>query len=298
MRFIRQRWDHRRMLNLAHKCVKMPQKFVFTVAERKTMCQQFAPCPNVQKGQTVLLLDSEEESDLEDEEYDSDYSDAGLIDAVKKGIKRLVVRRAETEPPGNLVYENTSTPRGLAMIIENSEFDNLPRRDGSQADFDKMCQLLRGLGYRIGSRRKVTAREMMQFMDEFAGRPEHEAAHRWTFLANEDQGVHVHHTRDDRAGPSTRRDSSPRQRSRSRQSGPMLREPINKDYLIALSTAPNYVSLRDVTLGSRFIQSLAAVFAEHAADDDILRLMIRVYAMVSRYKKWKPNKMADSAKGE
>uniref|UniRef100_A0A183BQS9 CASPASE_P20 domain-containing protein n=1 Tax=Globodera pallida TaxID=36090 RepID=A0A183BQS9_GLOPA len=124
--------------------------------------------------------DSEEESDLEDEEYDSDYSDAGLIDAVKKGIKRLVVRRAETEPPGNLVYENTSTPRGLAMIIENSEFDNLPRRDGSQADFDKMCQLLRGLGYRIGSRRKVTAREMMQFMDEFAGRPEHEAAHSLT----------------------------------------------------------------------------------------------------------------------
>uniref|UniRef100_A0A914I1D2 Uncharacterized protein n=1 Tax=Globodera rostochiensis TaxID=31243 RepID=A0A914I1D2_GLORO len=165
------------------------------------------------------------------------------------------------------------------MIIENSLFDDLPRRDGSQSDFNVMCQLLRGLGYQcrvcgydtwrvrftVRHRRPYSKPSQVRGKAQFAKLPKFE----W-------QTENVHYS--SVPGASTRRDSLPQRRDGSCQR-PVLRETINKDYLIALSTAPNYLSLRNLTLGTRFIQSLAAVFAEHAADDDILRLMIRVNAM-------------------
>lgn len=45
----------------------------------------------------------------------------------------------------------------LALIICNTDFDNLPRRSGAEADIRNMKMLLTGLGYSVDVREKLNA---------------------------------------------------------------------------------------------------------------------------------------------
>uniref|UniRef100_A0A183C7R9 CASPASE_P10 domain-containing protein n=1 Tax=Globodera pallida TaxID=36090 RepID=A0A183C7R9_GLOPA len=101
-----------------------------------------------------------------------------------------------------------------------------------------------------------------------------------------DHGVHVRESVGRSAGTSDgRRRNSPRRRSRERhhQSHEILvRVPKNKDMMLAFSTAPHHVSIRNPRKGTCFLQSVAAVIAEHCHDTDLLRLMLCVNDMFSQ----------------
>ncbi|XP_058518304.1 caspase-13-like [Ochotona princeps] len=61
----------------------------------------------------------------------------------------------------------------LALIICNTDFDNLPRRAGADADIRNMKTLLTGLGYSVDVRENLNALDMATELKAFADRPEH-----------------------------------------------------------------------------------------------------------------------------
>lgn len=50
-----------------------------------------------------------------------------------------------------------STRTRLALIICNTEFDHLPRREGADVDLREMRLLLQGLGYTVKEKENLTA---------------------------------------------------------------------------------------------------------------------------------------------
>lgn len=52
----------------------------------------------------------------------------------------------------------------IALIICNTEFENLPRRDGADVDIRNMKMLLEGLGYSVDVKENLTALVMSVIM--------------------------------------------------------------------------------------------------------------------------------------
>ncbi|XP_005346823.1 caspase-1 [Microtus ochrogaster] len=76
----------------------------------------------------------------------------------------------------------------LALIICNTEFDHLPRRDGADVDLREMRLLLQGLGYTVKEKENLTALAMTNAVKEFADRPEHKTSDS-TFLVFMSHGI-------------------------------------------------------------------------------------------------------------
>nr|CAD2154763.1 unnamed protein product [Meloidogyne enterolobii] len=73
----------------------------------------------------------------------------------------------------NEIYQNFSTPRGLALIINNYKFINKQNREGTQVDEFSLCNLFKQLGYKIICERDLTAQQMWITIQKFAEREEH-----------------------------------------------------------------------------------------------------------------------------
>lgn len=69
-----------------------------------------------------------------------------------------------------------STRTRLALIICNTEFDHLPRRNGADVDLREMRLLLQDLGYTVKKKENLTALEMTGAVKEFAACPEHKTS--------------------------------------------------------------------------------------------------------------------------
>lgn len=78
-------------------------------------------------------------------------------------------------PPSFNAYPLFSKPRGLALIIDNEDFDNnvLPRRTGSMVDANNLDILLSELGFKVTLRRNLSYRDMMIDIKTFATNPQH-----------------------------------------------------------------------------------------------------------------------------
>uniref|UniRef100_A0A8D1LW07 Caspase-1 n=2 Tax=Sus scrofa TaxID=9823 RepID=A0A8D1LW07_PIG len=76
----------------------------------------------------------------------------------------------------------------LALIICNTEFENLPRRDGADVDIRDMKILLEDLGYSVDVRENLTASDMAIELKAFAARPEHKSSDS-TFLVLMSHGI-------------------------------------------------------------------------------------------------------------
>lgn len=74
----------------------------------------------------------------------------------------------------NEIYANFSSPRGLALIINNHNFIGRQQREGSGVDEINMQNLLRQLGYKITLQKDLTAQEMLLAIRAFAVDPAHE----------------------------------------------------------------------------------------------------------------------------
>jgi len=72
-------------------------------------------------------------------------------------------------------YKMDSVPRGLALIIDNENFDNevLPTRTGSLVDSNNLDELFLQLGFKVTLRRNLSYYEMIQEIQKFAAKPEH-----------------------------------------------------------------------------------------------------------------------------
>ncbi|KAH7716858.1 Cell death protein 3 precursor, partial [Aphelenchoides avenae] len=57
---------------------------------------------------------------------------------------------------------------------------------------------------------------------------------------------------------------------------------IHSDYLVAFSTVPHYNSWRHPVNGSWFIQSVCAIFAEHAHSETVASMLEMVQRRVSK----------------
>ncbi|EGW01061.1 Caspase-12, partial [Cricetulus griseus] len=83
---------------------------------------------------------------------------------------------------------DTSTRTRLALIICNTEFEYLPRRDGADVDLREMRSLLQDLGYTVKEKENLTALEMANAVKEFADCPEHKTSDS-TFLVFMSHGI-------------------------------------------------------------------------------------------------------------
>uniref|UniRef100_A0A8D2I3H1 Caspase-1 n=1 Tax=Urocitellus parryii TaxID=9999 RepID=A0A8D2I3H1_UROPR len=87
-----------------------------------------------------------------------------------------------------LIYpiKEKATRTRLALIICNTEFDSLPRRNGSEYDIQGMQRLLEDLGYMVVVERNLTAR--VRVLRDFAARLEHKSSDS-TFLVFMSHGI-------------------------------------------------------------------------------------------------------------
>uniref|UniRef100_A0A183BSI7 CASPASE_P20 domain-containing protein n=1 Tax=Globodera pallida TaxID=36090 RepID=A0A183BSI7_GLOPA len=106
-------------------------------------------------------------------EYGSDFTDSGLLESIKKGAKRLFLKKV-------MKIELEEGPRGMALIIENVNFVRFSQRTGSWANTSKMRRLLADIEYTVIYKRNLSAQGMMDAVQSFARRPEHEEAQRVT----------------------------------------------------------------------------------------------------------------------
>ncbi|CAO2636219.1 Casp1, partial [Lemmus lemmus] len=81
-----------------------------------------------------------------------------------------------------------STRTRLALIICNTEFEHLPRREGADVDLREMRMLLQSLGYTVKEKENLTALEMTNAVKEFAECPEHKTSDS-TFLVFMSHGI-------------------------------------------------------------------------------------------------------------
>lgn len=71
------------------------------------------------------------------------------------------------------IYRNFSTPRGLALIINNRNFKAMTERVGTEIDERNLMNLFGQLGYQLSISKDLTAKGMLQTIQSFAKRQEH-----------------------------------------------------------------------------------------------------------------------------
>ncbi|KAL3086517.1 hypothetical protein niasHT_033820 [Heterodera trifolii] len=107
------------------------------------------------------------------EEMEKDVKD-GLWD------KMVLCLRSMVALPPNLdrqsVYPNSSSSIGLALIVNNSRFENRDNRDGTDVDEQNMTKLLSSLGYIVYTNLNETAEQMMSTIRQFSRFGDHAAA--------------------------------------------------------------------------------------------------------------------------
>ncbi|VDP19061.1 unnamed protein product [Onchocerca flexuosa] len=71
------------------------------------------------------------------------------------------------------IYANFSSPRGVALIINNRYFLDMPERIGTDIDEINLNNLFRQLNYTVSVYRNLCAKEMLNAIRDFSKRPEH-----------------------------------------------------------------------------------------------------------------------------
>uniref|UniRef100_A0AC34F3T3 Caspase-8 n=1 Tax=Panagrolaimus sp. ES5 TaxID=591445 RepID=A0AC34F3T3_9BILA len=250
------------------------------------------------------------------------------------------------------VYRNFTTPKGLALIINNRIFDKQDERHGTEIDGKNIRQLLTKLGYKVEDTRHNLSADMMiraavrfanmknqkfydscavvvlthgkydylcvsdgslvnvhQFMQCFnstnaplLGKP------KLFFLqacrgSSQDPGIDATDTGSVNVVKLETSSLSEYQISTSSMplqsltetdsqnlSNNAEKQPTEADMLVAFATTPQYVSWRNTSEGSWFIQSICEIFSEHSKNEDICSLLTRVNRRVAQVYQSSENK--------
>ena len=94
-------------------------------------------------------------------------TDFDFKNIIKKGPKvKLVNRQGGTDETDAGVYKMSSDPRGIAMIINNKNFDTLPKRDGTDKDADDLEQLFdKTLGFIVQRHNGLKSADIRQKLE-------------------------------------------------------------------------------------------------------------------------------------
>ncbi|XP_006887359.1 PREDICTED: caspase-4-like [Elephantulus edwardii] len=97
--------------------------------------------------------------------------------------------RTEKERSGEIyrIKEKRGRTR-LALIICNTEFTSLKKRNGANHDIKQMTELLEGLDYRVEVKENLTAKEMKSKLVQFAAHDDHKSSDS-TFLVFMSHGL-------------------------------------------------------------------------------------------------------------
>ncbi|PAV87312.1 hypothetical protein WR25_09423 [Diploscapter pachys] len=129
------------------------------------------------------MIESDHE-DFEKHPHDPDHqvddSDASKLPEFEVKVKMCKTARAIELPyyqkDQEMIYKNFSTPKGLVLIINNKEFDQLETRYGTEVDEEKLKNLFEQFGYKVQILNDRTAKEMMEDAKKFAEDIGHESA--------------------------------------------------------------------------------------------------------------------------
>jgi len=108
--------------------------------------------------EAVQVLVENEESLLFDSCGNSDHFMEQSIDLTDSPIQanQIVIEPASVLREGDgMTYKMTSNPRGMALIIDNEDFENLPPRRGSHIDADCLTKLYQQLGFWVVKKKNL-----------------------------------------------------------------------------------------------------------------------------------------------
>jgi len=219
------------------------------------------------------------------------------------------------------MYKMESSPRGLALIINNIKFDNEiahETRLGANVDESGMKGLLDDLGFIVVPYQNLTVGEMTNALFKFAEDPRHENAdccivcimshgNRYGFFGKDGFVLHYDHVHlmfNHQGCPllkgkpklfffqGCRGDlnhigvpTSGRVRTDSGGFQPAALpdlSPAFGDIFILYSTVEGYVSMRDDVTGTWFISAVVSVFKKRACDLDFFSLVFEVQDELSQ----------------
>lgn len=216
------------------------------------------------------------------------------------------------------LYKMTSTPRGIAVIINNKNFlessgQHLSSRDGTEVDREALKRLFKKLQFKVEVYNNQTKAEMRRIAMGMA--MSNHSMYDACILAILTHGLDgVVYGID---GTIPIRDiispfkkcktlagkpkifffqacqgqefmdgldvpDAPHQHSTSK-----VTVPVEADFIYAYSTVPGYYSWRNST-GSWFIKSVVKVFEENAYHMEVLQMLTRVNALISTFKSRHP----------
>ena len=214
------------------------------------------------------------------------------------------------------VYEMTSKPRGIGIIINNKEFNmSLESRSGTNIDAENLWSIFNYLGFVTHRYNNKTHIEMRSILNDVAAMDHSKYdCLMVAILTHGDYGdllygitgegiviQEVIETFSGKRCPTHKPKLFIIQACRGRRhnqvvqlndtndecdmidSGPTVRLNIS-DYLVAYSTIPGHVSFRNNKIGSIFISTLVEIFKRYAADEDLVTMLERVTNQVTKYK--------------
>lgn len=120
---------------------------------------------------SALNINERQEEKMDSSETDSTkvIQDAQIIEKVKLATKWI---------QGPNCYEISSKPRGLCLILNNYDFNNVKEtRCGSERDVKMLNSVFDQLGYTVEVHTDKSAEDMMKLFEDFARRPEHYSLH-------------------------------------------------------------------------------------------------------------------------
>ncbi|KHJ44483.1 glutathione synthase [Trichuris suis] len=174
-----------------------------------------------------------------------------------------------------LYYKNSSRPKGLALIINNHRFRGMPVRSGTDIDCCNLQRLFTQLGYVVKAKRDLTTKDMIESMLKFSQEKEHQKCDSAVVVILS-HGLHGEIYGSDGKLISVERlilflDA---------HHCPAL---INKPKLFFVQACRGcYVSWRNSTRGSWFIQAICEVFSKYACKEEVLHLLTRTNGMIIR----------------
>ncbi|KAI8506321.1 luteolysis [Branchiostoma belcheri] len=197
------------------------------------------------------------------------WDGSGRVRMARDGVQSIRDAFIFTEDKGP--YRMDRRPRGYALILSNTEFDNSPNRKGGEADLSNMIALFEGLSFETYILPNMNARgkPKLFFIQACRG-------------GKVDKGVAAPEDEDDSATANLQalmekllHQPAASDEDEADETRPRV-IPTRTDMLCCYPTQLGHKAFRGTKSGSWFIRIITEVFMEDAKDSSLYEMMTRV----------------------